>query len=103
MVGEKNDLLTQAKRASEIDPKVQNREKTMDQKPLFLRGTNSRKREKSTGAPPRPTPTRNLKKKRAGREGDKELRSAETEVRMAGIVKPILRRREAGELRAELR
>lgn len=82
---------THARAASANEPTVQNADSAMPQKPLSLAGTNSRKREKTTGAPPSPTPTRARRRRREGKEGERALPMPERKVRAAVAAKANLR------------
>ena len=70
-----------------MEPTVQKAESARDQNPLPLAGTNSRKREKTTGAPPSPTPTAARSSRREGKEGAKALPMPARQVRAAVMAK----------------
>jgi len=53
---------THARDASKMVPTVQNAENTTIQVPLFGAGTNSKNHDPRTGPPPKPIPTKNLRK-----------------------------------------
>lgn len=84
--------LTHARPASSTDPAVQKTDTPMSQKPRSAGGTNSMKRENTTGAPPSPTPTSARVARRAGKDGAAALATPANTVSTAVMANPTLRR-----------